>query len=1028
MTEVRQQDSATQTLRRLDRALREIIVPAEVRAVAPLRVLSRPIGGEPVSFAVGTVGEFDILEPGSLWGRAWDTAWMHVTGAVPNEWSVGGDSRIGTELELVVDLGFTSAQSGFQAEGLVYTSHGEVVRALSPLNHRVALNLAGGDAVDFWVEAAANPTLNTPDGTGLLSLSRLGSWDSAGDELIYCFGGAALTLRDTEISGLRHDAELLRGIAASATAEPRRRRLILSALDGMLDTLDPGNPAATATAARAILAPALSSPAHASAITITAVGHAHIDSAWLWPLRETIRKCARTFSNVVTLMEQNPDFVFACSSAQQFQWMKDYYPDLFDRIRERVATGQFVPVGGMWVESDTNMPSGESLARQFIVGQGFFQREFGILCEEVWLPDSFGYTGAFPQIARSAGARWFFGQKLSWNRTNRMPHHTFEWEGIDGTRILTHFTPVDTYNSDLSPAELIYASENFEDHESFSGGLVPFGYGDGGGGPTREMLEAGRRAADAEGLPRVEFASPATFFREAQAEADAGSPAIWRGEMYLELHRGTYTSQSRTKRGNRRAESLLRQAELWAATASVRVGMPYPAAQLNRIWERTLLLQFHDILPGSSISWVHADAERMHAEDAAELRSLIDQSLAALTADEQSTALSANGSPFARAGVSAFGFLPAASDQNPDVARRDGDSIILRNDLVELRVSPDGGFVSLLEVATGHDLFTAEHPGNVFDLHHDIPTDWDAWDIDAHYRRAVIEVPAAEEVGLERDQEGPFVRIRRAFGSSSAVQEVRLVPGEAAVDIVTTVQWHEQQKLVKLAFPFAVDAPTSTAETQFGFVTRPTHENTSWDEARFEVVAHRWLHVSDGRVGVAVVNDSTYGHDVTRIAVGRHPRVGYATRVRQTLLRGPRYPDPESDQGQHTFRSRVVVSASRADAVRAAYDLDTPMLELSGPAEGIRPIVEADGEGVVVSTVKLAEDGSGDIIVRLHESLGRPTTCRIALDAERVWPVDLLERDIEGSSGVGRDGEWQSPLRAFEVLTLRGRRAHRPSA
>ena len=372
----------------------------------------------------------------------------------------------------------------------------------------------------------------------------------------------------------------------------------------------------------------LSRPAYASAHQLVATGHAHIDSAWLWPVRETIRKCARTFSNVVALMDEYPDFVFSCSSAQQLAWMKESYPELFGRIREKVKAGQFVPVGGMWVESDTNMPGGEAMARQFVEGKKFFLDEFGVDCQEAWLPDSFGYSGALPQIVKAAGSKWFLTQKISWNQVNRMPHHTFNWEGIDGTRLFTHFPPVDTYNAELHGRELAHAERNYRDHGRGTISLVPFGYGDGGGGPTREMVAAAHRTADLEGSPKVRMGTAANFFT--QAEAEYTNLPVWVGEMYLEMHRGTYTSQAKTKRGNRRSEHLLREAELWCATAAVRTAgeFAYPAAELKRLWQLVLLQQFHDILPGSSIAWVHQDAERNYEAIAEALEAIISRSRA----------------------------------------------------------------------------------------------------------------------------------------------------------------------------------------------------------------------------------------------------------------------------------------------------------------------------------------------------------------------------------------------------------------
>lgn len=998
----RQMDSATMLIRRLDRAVDEFIRPSEVRNSHALDVAARVVGGEPVPFGEGTSGELTPLTVGDSWGRAWDTVWMRVSGTVPAEWTPR--LRENGTVAIEVDLGFDENRSGFQSEGLYFSADGTPLKGLSPRNSHLPTEALAGEDVLVWVEAAANPALIEMHVHGTnIHLAHLGSWETAGENHHYEFRGARLVIRDLTVRALLADIAVLRGIAVAPQTAKRRRALILAALDRMLNTLDPHRVAETTAAARAELAEVLAAPA-GSVLTIAATAHAHIDSAWLWPLRETIRKCARTFSNVLALMESNPDFVFACSSAQQYQWMKQYYPAIFERIRERVKAGQFVPVGGMWVESDTNMPSGEALARQFVAGQGFFLEEFGILCEEVWLPDSFGFTGALPQIARSAGAQWFFSQKLSWNQTNRMPNHTFQWEGIDGTRIFTHFTPVDSYNSVLSPAELLHAESEFEDDARHTSAIIPFGYGNGGGGPNQEMLDAAHRSADIEGLPRVQFRSPAEFFRNAQGESDVDP--VWVGEMYLELHRGTYSAQVRTKRGNRRSEALLRLAELWAATAFVRADLDYPAEELKAIWQNVLLLQFHDILPGSSISWVHRDAERLHGEAEAVLEAIITRSIRAL-AGEGEVALAVNGSPFARAGVAPYALAPAAGDSDSGSVRATGVGAVLRNERLELTIGEDGTFTSLVELRSGRDVVSPAHPANRFELFRDIPNDWDAWDIDEHYRRTPLAFGDSTAVSVRGDS----VEIRHEFGDSSILQRVRLVDG--SVDVTTEVDWHETQKLLKLGFPFALNARESSAETQFGYTTRPTHENTSWEHAKFEVVAHRWMHVTDSTTAVAVVNDSTYGHDVQRLVT----RDGYVTRIRQTLVRGPIYPDPSSDAGIHVFRTRLVPGASIRDAVAAAFDVDSPLVEVLGAAP-VAPLATIDGDGVVLNTVKLAEDGSGDVILRLYESLGRPASARLHVPGFSLGVVDLLERGSEESGSDAIDLE----LHGFQVVTVRGRR------
>ena len=330
-------------------------------------------------------------------------------------------------------------------------------------------------------------------------------------------------------------------------------------------------------------------------------------------MRETVRKCIRTFASAVRLMDEYPEYRFACSQAQQYAWIEQAEPDLFGRIDIKVHGGQWIPVGGMWVEADMNLPSGESLARQIVHGQRYFESRFGRRCSEVWIPDVFGYPASMPQLYAAGGMRRFVTQKLSWNTTNRFPHHTFWWEGLDGTRVLTHFPPVDTYNAEITPAECVESVARFRDAAWSNWSLMPFGHGDGGGGPTREMLERARRMNDLDGAPRVSVGSPAEFFERVEREAFDGAPVpVWRGELYFETHRGTLTSQLRTKAGNRRCERLLREVELWAATA----GRP---PEVDDLWREVLTQQFHDIIPGSSIAWVHADAERIHASVASEL-------------------------------------------------------------------------------------------------------------------------------------------------------------------------------------------------------------------------------------------------------------------------------------------------------------------------------------------------------------------------------------------------------------------------
>jgi len=432
-------DDRQLTEQRLRRFRTERLEPALYRERLPLNVSAWAAPGEPVPFADAVAAPYTSITPGTAWGPPWGTTWLHITGQLPPAWVSAIDD---VKVEALVDLGFHSGSPGFQAEGLAYDLGGNPLKTIAPRNFHLPLESApaadpssstdadaDADAdgvshgVDFYVEAASNPDV----AAGAFAPTPLGDRATAGTEPLYRLGRVDLALRDMAVWELLRDVEVLDGLMHVLPADGPRRALILRALERMLDAMDPDDVAGTATAGRAELSGVLGSPAAASAHRVLAVGHAHIDSAWLWPVRETLRKCARTFSNVLSLMDDNPDFVFACSSAQQFAWMKDNYPTLFERIRAKVVAGQFVPVGGMWVESDTNMPGGEAMARQFLMGKQYFAEEFGVDTEEVWLPDSFGYSGALPQIAAAAGARWFLTQKISWNQTNRMPHHTFRW-------------------------------------------------------------------------------------------------------------------------------------------------------------------------------------------------------------------------------------------------------------------------------------------------------------------------------------------------------------------------------------------------------------------------------------------------------------------------------------------------------------------------------------------------------------------------------------------------------------------------
>ncbi|MFF1253629.1 alpha-mannosidase [Pseudarthrobacter sp. NPDC058329] len=996
---------------RLERFVRERINPAVYSRSLPLTLSSWDVPDEPVPALEAMRQEFQPQEPCAPWGQPWGTKWLRLQGEVPESWGTEPD----TTVEVVVDLGFTIEVPGFQCEGIAWRADGTIIKAVSPRNQYIPVKLLGGGmAVDFYVEAAANPDVAQG---WTFAPTPYGDKSTAGTAPQYRLGTIAIAELNQNVWELQQDVWTLSGLMAELPLELPRRHEILRALERMMDVMDPDDIAGTAAAGREALAGVMARPAYASAHQLVATGHAHIDSAWLWPVRETIRKCARTFSNVVALMDEYPDFVFSCSSAQQLAWIKEYYPELFGRIREKVRAGQFVPVGGMWVESDTNMPGGEAMARQFVEGKSFFLAEFGVDCQEAWLPDSFGYSAALPQIVKSAGSRWFLTQKISWNQTNRMPHHTFNWEGIDGTRLFTHFPPVDTYNSQLSGRELAHAERNYRDHGRGTVSLVPFGYGDGGGGPTREMLAAAARTADLEGSPKVRIGSAESFFK--QAEDEYPSLPVWVGEMYLELHRGTYTSQARTKKGNRRSEHLLREAELWCATAAVRTAgtYAYPAVELKRLWRLVLLQQFHDILPGSSIAWVHQDAERNYQAIEAALEALIAQAAQAVLGRGDRQFL-LNAAPHARDGVPALAAGVPVSPPVPSRAAAHGAGFVLDNGIIRAVLDADGLLTSLRDHATGREAIAPGERGNLLELHRDTPNEWDAWDIDEFYRRNVTPLTCAESVWLEDGDGGAAVVVERMAGSSAITQRISLAAGSPSLSITTSVDWQEREKLLKLGFALDVRADRSAAETQFGHVFRATHTNTSWEAAKFEICAHRWIHVAEPGYGVAVSNSSTYGHDVTRSI--RENDGGTTTTVRMSLLRASKFPDPDADRGRHELTVTVRPGADIADAVQEGYRTNLAPRLVTG-ASPVEPLFSVSNPALVIEAVKLAEDGSGDVILRLYESLGQRSAGSVTANfpLRRVTTVDLLERP-DKATGVeaGPDGA-ELELRPFHLVTLR---------
>ena len=1003
----------------IDRVLKGVVRPAIFGECVPLTVRAHHVHGEPISVGEARAREYEPFEVGAPWGGAWDTTWFRMEAEIPPAWA-------GAEVVARIELGGI-AGVGFTAEALIWAGDAPV-QGLHP-KHReyvVARPASGAEHVELLVEAAANPF--PPFGTSPWPLF-MADYDGAPN---YRLTRAELAVVDHDVEALFYDLFVLRKLVDELPEGSQRRAEIIDALVAACGAIRPGNVAGSVGSARAESGRVLARPAAPDAHRVSAIGNAHIDSAWLWPIRETKRKCARTFSNALRLMDEYPEYRFSASQAQQYAWMKTHYPALFERIRKQVAAGRFEPVGSMWVEADCNVPSGESLVRQIVHGKRFFLDEFGVETTDLWLPDVFGYAAALPQILHEAGVTSFLTQKISWNDVNRFPHHTFWWEGIDGTRILTHFPPADTYGGEMSAADLAKGERQFAQHAESQHYLYPYGYGDGGGGPNRAMVEAARRFADLDGLPRVELDTVASFWEKLRAESP--DVPVWVGELYLEFHRGTYTTNGPIKRGNRRNEQALRAAELWSVGACAGAGdwSAYPAARLDELWKLLLLNQFHDIIPGSSIHWVNEESLRDHAHIEAETAALVDTAQRAIAARvdtggrarplvafnaasrDRRELVELEPGVFARVDVPACGYTLVdldALDQTGDVRVADG---VLENEVLRVAWDADGLLTSVFDKGHEREVLARGRRGNLFQLHDDNPQDYDAWNVDIEYLDSWVDLTDAPTIVVV--ESGPLrgaVRFERTFGSSRIVQTMRLASGSRRLEFVTEVDWHERHKFLKVAFPVDVHASRATYEIQFGHLERPTHANTSWDVARFEVCAHRWADLSEPGYGVAVLNDCKYGHDVR------------GNVMRLSLLRSPAWPDPESDQGRHEFSYALYPHAGdlrAAGVVAEAEAFNLPLVVMPVTSAGSQPapqsVVRADRPNVTIEAVKQADAGDA-VIVRLSEAWGargrvRLSALRPVLSAERV---DLLERSRDPLPCDG--GTVTLDLRPFELVTLK---------
>ncbi len=859
--------------------------------------------------------------------------------------------------------------------------------------------------------------------------------------------------------------------ASRQAGDARRQQLLHQALEAALLRIDltapPTQLRLDALAAREVLRERISAIApdpEAGRVFLT--GHSHIDTAWLWPLRETIRKCGRTFATACRLLERYPDYHFTCSQPQLYDYARRHFPALYEEIKHWVKAGRWECTGGMWVESDCNVPSGESLIRQVLHGLRFFRDEFGTRPRTCWLPDVFGYPASLPGILKGCGLDNFYTNKLHWQARNPFPAHLFWWQGIDGSRILAHIPRLKNYyNGWPNPEDLRAAWDGYHQKAAYPEVMLPFGFGDGGGGPTQEMLEFAERAKQYPGLPAARQGLEEVFFDGVRA-ADPELPA-WVGELYLETHRGTYTTQAALKHANRKNELLLREAELFGSLANLH-GAAIDLEPLRGAWETLLLLQFHDILPGSSIGQVYQEAAVSHTGIEAVARGARDAALQALAGrimpgadivafnslswprdDIAVAALPVDALPesshyevahtngcttaaqviardadhvqlaFAADGVPAIGCaaLTVRAATEPLDHSLHATERTLENRFYRIELDDDGQIARLLDKRHGREVIPPGQRANRWQLFQDGPEREAAWNVHDTFDKREYAWEGRPEIAIV--EQGPVraaLRVARCYRGSRVEQDVRVYDRSPRIDFVTRADWQARQVMLKAAFPVDVLASSATYEIQFGAVERSTHRNTSWDQAKFEVCAHRWADLSEAGYGVSLMNDGKYGYDVKDNV------------LRLTLLRGAEWPDPDADRGYHEFTYSLLPHAGDwrdGQVVRRAWELNAPLVCVSAPAQpttnGALPppqsFIEVDGPAVL-ETLKPADDGDG-WIVRLYEPHGGRGTVRIRtpLALRRVVETNLVEEPL---GEVSNDGDrFEFAIRPFGIKTFR---------
>lgn len=944
--------------------------------IAPLQVSIHP-SAEPIPAGSQYDLTYRPIHGKHVWGGVYDCAWFRMRGSVPGSASgkhivahmnVGGEGAVyqGTEPQSAITLVMSYIDR-------LQSSVGKTVI-------EVARQAEANQPVEFYLDAGYNGYYGYPFGWGIFQYADLCAVDD--DLLTYYYDYFCITsLLSTTIGKSERD-KLETLLDESYTA----RKVSVEKARSILKPLFEGQPD--------------------ESVAFTAIGHSHLDLAWLWPIRETKRKAQRTFANQLTNAARYPGYVYGASQPWQFEYIKNNAPQQFAALQQMANRGQLELQGGMWVEADTNLASGEALIRQIHYGKDFFCNEFGEEMKMCWLPDVFGYNGNLPQILKKSGLPYFMTTKLSWNEHNRFPYRSFVWSGIDGSRVLVHMPPDDNYNSAGSPACARHAVDNYTEREQAPEGLLVYGIGDGGGGPGEAHIELVMRQQSLAGSPRVTAGKAVDFFGKLDQYRD--KLPIYKGELYLEKHQGTYTTQAANKAYNRRSEYALQTLEA-LCTLAWQKGRAYPQAKLDAWWKEVLLYQFHDILPGSSITRVYEESRERYKTILGEIDDERAEVMAFLANGSGTTAFNPTSyerqefvrqdGSWCQANLAPYGFAPL--QEVPPHSDLHFDENSIENDHIRVRFSDEGDILSAVSKKDGAE-YTAGHL-NTLRLYRDKWLFYNAWDIDwKYFEKSSLELKAYRH---ESFMDGPSV-VRRSYykhGRTTLTQDVVLYTDRPVIYFQTHCDFHETFKMLRADFDLAIQSPLVTCDIQLGSIQRSTGDTTDIEKAQFEICAHKYVDLSDGVRGASLLNDSKYGHRVK------------GNRISLNLLRSPIYPDKKADRGQHQFTYALFLhqGGCGTETLMHSYALNKPV-SLSPGMVDAASIARTDAPAVVVETIKRAHQGDG-VVIRLYESQGSPATCGLQtlFSYKTAVETDLMEIEL------GEIDLKQLTFTPFEIKTLK---------